>query len=177
MPVTFKSANVKYKNSQGQYVGVNTVSDNTTADQIAAIQAAGATNQQNVNTAGAAQITAMQNKAAEIEQSWPSDYSELTDAVDDMIAIQPTQPTSEDTKIWINSSNTQTTVQVPTYEELTELSSALYYESLLNNSGEYNVGKDLFEQGQWSYGKKVTTNQALSERPLKLQKHYENNNH
>lgn len=44
MPVTFKSANVKYKNSQGQYVGVNTVSDNTTADQIAAIQAAGASN-------------------------------------------------------------------------------------------------------------------------------------
>ena len=78
-----------------------------------------------MNTAGAAQITAMQNKAAEIEQSWPSDYSELTDAVDDMIAIQPTQPTSEDTKIWINSSNTQTTVQVPTYEELTELSSAI----------------------------------------------------
>ena len=78
-----------------------------------------------MNTAGATQINAMQNKANEIEQSWPSDYSELTDAVDDMIAIQPTEPTSEDTKIWINSSNTQTTVQVPTYEELTELSSAI----------------------------------------------------
>ena len=86
----------------------------------------------------------MQNKATEIEQSWPSDYSELTDAVDDMIAIQPTQPTSEDTKIWINSSNTQTTVQVPTYEELTELSSAInFLEQTLPTE---ETGQDLLDE-------------------------------
>ena len=40
MPVTIKTVHMKYKNSDGEYVGVNSVSDNATSDQIAAIQAA-----------------------------------------------------------------------------------------------------------------------------------------
>lgn len=51
MPITIKTANVKYKNSQGQYVGVNSVSDNVTNDQIAAIQSAGEAQLSNINSA------------------------------------------------------------------------------------------------------------------------------
>lgn len=74
MPVTIKSANMKYKSSStGNYVGVNAISDNTTADQIAAI-----------NTAGADQVSALEQRATEIEQNWPSDYSDLTESVSEL---------------------------------------------------------------------------------------------
>ena len=74
MPVTIKAANVKYKSpSTGQYVGVNSVSDNTTADQITAINAAG---QQQIN---AVQITGQQTIA-----SIPVDYTNLSNEVTDL---------------------------------------------------------------------------------------------
>ena len=59
MPVTIKAAHLKYKNGQGEYVGVNSVSDQTTAEQIAAIESAG----------------------EEVINSIPSDYSELSQDV------------------------------------------------------------------------------------------------
>ena len=43
-------------------------------------------------------------------------------------------------------------------DDLFTAKTALYYESLLSNAGTYTVGADLFEQGQWGYGSKVTTN-------------------
>ena len=60
MPVSSKTVNLKYKNSRGQYVGVNTVGETTTAEQIAAIEA----------------------KGEEVLESIPADYSELTAEVD-----------------------------------------------------------------------------------------------
>ena len=62
MPVTIKTANLKYKNSQGQYVGVNTVGETAKAEQIAAIEA----------------------KGEEVLESIPADYSALTEAVGNM---------------------------------------------------------------------------------------------
>lgn len=62
MPVTIKTVNLKYKNSQGQYVGVNTVGETATAEQIAAIEA----------------------KGAEVIGSIPPDYSALTDEINGM---------------------------------------------------------------------------------------------
>ena len=59
MPVTIKTANMKYKNSNGEYVGVNAVSDNTTAQQLALIQ----------------------NKGTEVKASIPLDYTALTTKV------------------------------------------------------------------------------------------------
>ena len=41
MPVTIKSAYIKYKDAQGQYVGVDTIAETSTAEQIAAIEAKG----------------------------------------------------------------------------------------------------------------------------------------
>ena len=62
MPIAIKTVNLKYKNAQGQYVGVNTVGETTTAEQIAAIEA----------------------KGEEVIESIPSDYSALTDEVGNM---------------------------------------------------------------------------------------------
>lgn len=84
MPVTIKTNIMKYKSSQGEYKEINAVSDHTAAEQIALIQSAGTTQVGNVNSAGSTQITNINNRATEIENSWPSDYSDLTDDVDDL---------------------------------------------------------------------------------------------
>ena len=104
MPITIKAANLKYKDSNGEYVGVNSISDMTTSEQLAAINTAG-TNQTNtvnnagtiqvaavnsagatqtaaVNSAGATQVTNIQNKGTEVLESIPNEYSELSGEVD-----------------------------------------------------------------------------------------------
>ena len=71
MPVTIKSGLMKYKNpTTGDYVGINAVSDNRTADQIAAI-----------DTAGAAQVSAVEQKGAEVIEEIPSSYTEIVEEV------------------------------------------------------------------------------------------------
>lgn len=42
MPITLKTGMMSYKDDNGEYHGINVVSDNTTAQQIAQIEAAGA---------------------------------------------------------------------------------------------------------------------------------------
>ena len=71
MPITIKAANVKYKDSSGNYVGVNSVSDNTTAEQIAQIE-----------TAASVQKDAIEDKGEEVLASIPSDYTALSEEVD-----------------------------------------------------------------------------------------------
>lgn len=73
MPVTLKSAHVKYKDSDGHYVGINSVSDNTTAEQVAQIQSAGTT-----------QINAVAAKGAQTLASIPQDYTTLSNDVGDL---------------------------------------------------------------------------------------------
>ena len=71
MPVTIKSGLMKYKKpTTGAYVGINAVSDNRTADQIAAI-----------DTAGAAQVSAVEQKGAEVIEEIPSSYTEIVEEV------------------------------------------------------------------------------------------------
>ena len=62
MPVTIKVDEIKYKNSQGQYVGINGVSERTTSEEIADIWKA----------------------AEETRESIPADYTELSDDVQDL---------------------------------------------------------------------------------------------
>ncbi len=59
MPVTIKAANLKYKDSNGEYVGVNSISDQTTAEQLAAINTAGTQKVNAVNAAGTTQVAAV----------------------------------------------------------------------------------------------------------------------
>ena len=42
MPITIKTAAMRYKDAQGQYVGVDAVAETTTSEQVAAVEAAGA---------------------------------------------------------------------------------------------------------------------------------------
>lgn len=56
MSIALKAANIKYKNSDGEYVNINTISDNVTAEQILSIT----------------------TKGAEVLASIPSDYTSLS---------------------------------------------------------------------------------------------------
>lgn len=52
-------------------------------------------------------------------------YDDLRQRAESVVEVSSTEPTSESNKIWIDDTNSPTGVQVPTYAELTELSSAL----------------------------------------------------
>ena len=84
MSVTIKSANLKYKNQQGEYVGVNSISDNSTAEQLAAIASAGSTQLSTIGTAGWTQINAIEDKGAETLASIPDDYTTLSENVTEL---------------------------------------------------------------------------------------------
>lgn len=73
MPVTIKSAMLKYKNSNGEYIGVNALAETTTASQIAAI-----------TQAGASEVSAITQKGVETRASIPDDYTALSDEVGDL---------------------------------------------------------------------------------------------
>ena len=74
MPVTIKTANIKYKNSDGEYVGINAVAETKTEEQIAAIQ-----------SAGTQAITDINTRKAQIDNILPSDYTELNNRIDNII--------------------------------------------------------------------------------------------
>ena len=118
MPITVKAANLKYKNSNGEYVGVNSISDMTTADQLAAINTAGTaqTNAVNsagttqvaaVNSAGATQVTNIQNKGTEVLESIPDEYSDLVGEVDTIKSAINAIATGENTDFQLNTTWSQ----------------------------------------------------------------------
>ena len=72
MPVTIKSGQVKVKGTNG-YVSVDALADSTTASRIAAI-----------NAAGTSQVEAVEAAGAEVMADIPSDYSTLSDEVSDL---------------------------------------------------------------------------------------------
>lgn len=73
MPVTIKTAAMKYKNSGGTYVGIDAVAETTTSQQVTAI-----------NNAGAAQVAAVQAQGATTIASIPQDYTTLSNNVSDL---------------------------------------------------------------------------------------------
>ena len=70
MPVSIKTVHLKYRNSHDQYVGVNTIGETTTAEQVAAIE-----------EASAEQMAAIAAKGEETRATIPSDYTELSDVM------------------------------------------------------------------------------------------------
>ena len=73
MSITIKTSPVNFKDANGDYFGVNAVSERTTSEQIADITAA-----------GAQQISAIQTKGQETKDSIPVDYTNLSDQVSDL---------------------------------------------------------------------------------------------
>lgn len=84
MPITIKQGLMKYKNGQNEYIGINTVGETSSAQQIANINQAGATQVAAVNTAGSTQVSAVNTKGQEVLASIPSDYTALGDEVTDL---------------------------------------------------------------------------------------------
>lgn len=68
--VVFKAVQMRYKDEQGEYHGINSVSDETTADQIEDIEAAGLTAQAGVAA-----------KGQEVIASIPQDYTTMSNDV------------------------------------------------------------------------------------------------
>lgn len=50
MPIVIKTAAMKYKDSGGTYVGVDAVTETTTSEQVAAVEAAGAAQVASINS-------------------------------------------------------------------------------------------------------------------------------
>jgi len=93
MPYTLKPNKIfaKDPNSDG-YLPQNVVTDASTADQVSAIQ-----------TAGAQQVAAVEEKGEETLASIPEDYTELSGEVGDLksafAAKLPTPPTTDGTYV------------------------------------------------------------------------------
>lgn len=73
MPITIRQNTVKFKDQNGQYHGLDVLTDHTATESIAA-----------VNSAGATQISAIQAKGQETIESIPSDYTTLSEEVSDL---------------------------------------------------------------------------------------------
>lgn len=73
MPIEIKKGILNVKDSNGNYIGLDVVAQETTDQQIASIQAA-----------GAAQVSAVQQKGVETLESIPDDYTELSGEVADL---------------------------------------------------------------------------------------------
>ena len=90
MPITIKQNLFKYKNpTTGQYQSIDAVTDATTSERIAAIEAAGAS----------------------VLDEIPASYTDLSS---NLITMQETQPTNEYNKMWIKNG---TSYQVPTVDD------------------------------------------------------------
>ena len=86
MPVTIKNAAIKYKDpTTGEYKTVDAISDGTTAERVAAIEAVA----DDIDAAAARTSAAIEAKAAETIASIPDDYTALSNevgAVTDVLA-------------------------------------------------------------------------------------------
>lgn len=81
MSVVIKNGLMKYKDGDGNYVGINAVSDQTTSQQLASITNEGTTQVGKVNSAGTTQVGKVQAKGDQVIASIPEDYSELSSDV------------------------------------------------------------------------------------------------
>ena len=89
MPITIKTGAMKYKKPNGEYDGFNAIAQESTDQQIASIQTAGAAQVNAVQTTGAAQVSAVQQKGAETLDSIPDDYTELAGDVSSLKSAIP----------------------------------------------------------------------------------------
>lgn len=124
MPITIKTAAMKYKDANGQYIGVDAVAETTTSTQVAAVEAAGAEQ--------IAEITAASKPPIEISGATPTitaesgrryvctnayisslTFTPCATGVCDVIFKSGTTPTTLDTTVlsgvlwpeWFNPSN------------------------------------------------------------------------
>lgn len=140
MPVTIKSAAMKFKAANGSYIGIDAIADATTAQQVAAVSAEGVAQKSAIQTEGAAQQAAVVAKGAETLESIPSEYTELSNDVNSLkSALGEPYTTLEPVEIAItNSKKFQNTAagSAMRYQDNT----TYHYTELTVTAGEkYNV--------------------------------------
>lgn len=112
MPITLRTTEMAYRDNSGQYVGINGVSERTTAEQIAAVEAAG----EHV-----------------LEDVIPHDWTELTEDFDDIkekiVMSSSTEPDEVNNRIWLKPMDSETAI--PTYEEFSALQSEVAQKAVL----------------------------------------------
>ena len=118
MSVTIKTAKMKYKNSDGEYVGINAVAETKTAEQIAAIQNAGTQVINDINT-----------RKTQIDNILPSDYTELNNRIDNI--IDDTAGEGDTDVVW-SAGKTHMTIANAIGADIIDL----------DKGGYYNIGKD-----------------------------------
>lgn len=82
MPLTIKTNALKYRKSDGSYSGIDSIAESSTAEQVAAIEAAGTSQTSAIQQAGTNQVASIQQKGTETLNSIPNDYTELSNEVD-----------------------------------------------------------------------------------------------
>lgn len=99
MSVTIKPNKMKYKNSSGNYVGINAIAEQTTAEEVADIQAASTAAQGEITTLTETKKTEITNKGNETLASIPQDYTSLSNEVSSLSsAINNIATLEEDTE-------------------------------------------------------------------------------
>lgn len=85
MSYTLKTQQIAVKDPEtGAYSGVDILTEQTKSGLLAEIQAEGAAQRTSVTNTGVAQVSAVQAKGAETLASIPSDYTSLSNEVDDL---------------------------------------------------------------------------------------------
>lgn len=84
MPITIKSSRMQYRKSNGDYVGVDAVSERRTSEYVSAIESTGSATQSAIEQTASTAQSAIDTKAQQARDSIPSDYTELSDEVSDL---------------------------------------------------------------------------------------------
>ena len=125
MPITIKTANMKYKNSEGEYVGVNAISDNTTAEQLARIEDKG----DEVIASIPSDYTALETQVNNIEGMIASEFSTSTAyAIGDLVIYNDHYyrfKTAHPAGAWNASHVDQTTVSGEIISNVTDLKNSI----------------------------------------------------
>lgn len=156
MPITLKQSLISYKDNNGEYHGINTIGEATTAEQVASIQAAGTQALSSVQTAKNQAVTTVQETAAQLV---PYDYTQLTNQVEDVkdaiVKVSDTPPTDKPVnKLWISTSS-GTETDIPTYDEFSDLKSAF-------ETGYTSITSADLEAGGWDEtGNKTTASRVI----------------
>lgn len=100
MPVTIKQNKVKFKHpTQQGFIEFNSISEPTTAEL-----------QKHLRQVG-----------QEVKNTIPKNYETLNNRVNNIVKFSDTQPNTEATQIWVDTSNTTNAIAVPTMQEFNNL--------------------------------------------------------
>ena len=84
MPITIKSSRMQYRKSNGDYVGVDAVSERKTSEYVSDIESTGSATQSAIEQTASTARDAIDTKAQQARDSIPSDYTTLSDDVSDL---------------------------------------------------------------------------------------------